>query len=120
MVPLGSSLNSKKKIQCNVFLYIRYYRYVLSPELKFKADGSLTSGPIAKFTDLPNKSILTLGMEPPESWLVQAVSAQYDLDNILLEEVKGGITADFDLESLLLEGASFIYFIYTQICCFCT
>lgn len=86
------------------FIYNRYYRYVLNPELKFKADGSLTAGPIAKFTELPNKSILTLGMEPAENWLVQAVSAQYDLDNILLEEVKGGVTADFDLESLLLEG----------------
>ncbi|XP_060561389.1 UDP-glucose:glycoprotein glucosyltransferase 1-like, partial [Ruditapes philippinarum] len=94
-------MNSKDKL--SEMPLKRYYRYVLNPELKFKADGSLTSGPIAKFTDLPNKSILTLGMEPPESWLVQAVSAQYDLDNILLEEVKGGITADFDLESLLLE-----------------
>ena len=26
-------------------------------------------------------------MSPPESWLVEAVRTQYDLDNILLEEV---------------------------------
>ena len=43
-------------------------------------------------------------MNPPESWLVEAVRAQYDLDNILLEEVKGAVQADFDLEYLLLEG----------------
>ncbi|XP_045201595.2 UDP-glucose:glycoprotein glucosyltransferase 1-like isoform X2 [Mercenaria mercenaria] len=95
-------MNSREKL--SEMPQKRYYRYVLNSELTFKADGSLTSGPIAKFTDLPHKSILTLAMEPPESWLVQAVTAQYDLDNILLEEVKGGVTADFDLESLLLEG----------------
>ncbi|KAL4220092.1 UDP-glucose:glycoprotein glucosyltransferase 1 [Mactra antiquata] len=82
----------------------RYYRYVLNAEPLFKADGSATSGPSAKFTSLPNKSLLTLGMNPPESWVVEAVKAQYDLDNILLEEVKGAVTAQFDLEYLLLEG----------------
>ena len=56
--------------------------------MTFKVDGSLSLGPSAKFTDLPQKSILTLGMSPPESWLVEAVRTQYDLDNILLEEVR--------------------------------
>lgn len=95
-------MNSREKL--SEMPLKRYYRYVMDPELKFKPDGSVTSGPVAKFTDLPNKSILTLGMDPPESWMVEAVSAQYDLDNILLEEVKGGVMADFDLEYLLLEG----------------
>jgi len=72
--------------------------------LTFKADGMLTAGPRAKFTDLPNKSILTLGMDAAESWLVEVVKAQYDLDNILLEEASGVIHADLDLEYLLLEG----------------
>ena len=65
-----------------------FYRYVLEPEMTFKADGSLTLGPSARFTDLPQKSLLTLGMQPPESWLVESVRTQYDLDNILLEEVQ--------------------------------
>ena len=64
-----------------------FYRYVLEPEMVFRPDGSLTLGPSALFTDLPQKSLLTLGMQPPESWLVEAVRTQYDLDNILLEEV---------------------------------
>ncbi|KAJ8309822.1 hypothetical protein KUTeg_011687 [Tegillarca granosa] len=81
-----------------------YYRYVLEPEITFKVDGSFSAGPYAKFTDLPQKSLLTLAMKPPDSWLVEAVKAPYDLDNILLEEVESGITAEFDLEYLLLEG----------------
>ena len=64
-----------------------FYRYVLEPEMVFRPDGSLTLGPSAQFTDLPQKSLLTLGMQPPESWLVEAVRTQYDMDNILLEEV---------------------------------
>ena len=65
----------------------RFYRYVLDPELTFRSDGEMTDGPVARFLDLPHKSLLTLAMEPPESWLVESVSSVYDLDNILLEEV---------------------------------
>ena len=64
---------------------------MLEPELTFKVDGSLSLGPSARFDDLPQKSLLTLGMSPPESWLVEAVRTQYDLDNILLEEVGIGL-----------------------------
>ncbi|KAL8598827.1 hypothetical protein ACOMHN_015406 [Nucella lapillus] len=82
----------------------RFYRYVLEPELAFREDGEVTEGAVARFTDLPHKSLLTLGMEPPESWLVESVSSVYDLDNILLEEVEKSINAGFELEYLLLEG----------------
>lgn len=82
----------------------RFYRYVLEPELAFRSDGETTEGPVARFLDLPQKSLLTLGMEPPESWLVESVSSVYDLDNILLEEVEKSINAGFELEYLLLEG----------------
>ncbi|XP_078310602.1 UDP-glucose:glycoprotein glucosyltransferase 1-like [Crassostrea virginica] len=81
-----------------------YYRYVLEPDLTFKPDGSLTSGPVARFTDLPEKSILTMGVNPPESWLVESVKAAHDLDNILLEEVESGVNAQFALEYILIEG----------------
>ena len=60
---------------------------MLDPELTFRSDGEMTDGPVARFLDLPHKSLLTLAMEPPESWLVESVSSVYDLDNILLEEV---------------------------------
>ncbi|KAK7090839.1 UDP-glucose:glycoprotein glucosyltransferase 1-like isoform X2 [Littorina saxatilis] len=82
----------------------RFYRYVLDPEITFRSDGSMTDGPSARFLDLPHKSLLTLAMEPPESWLVESVSSVYDLDNILLEEVDKAVNAGFELEHLLLEG----------------
>ena len=72
-----------------ILYFDSYYRYVLEPDLTFESDGSLTSGPVARFMDLPQKSILTMGVNPPESWLVESVKAAYDLDNILLEEVRG-------------------------------
>ncbi len=48
-------------------------------------------------------------MDPPESWLVEAVHSPYDLDNIYLEEVESGVYADFELEYLLLEGKNIIF-----------
>lgn len=60
---------------------------MLEPELMFRSDGSAAEGPVARFIALPHKSLLTLGIDAPESWLVESVSSVYDLDNILLEEV---------------------------------
>ena len=60
---------------------------MLDSDLTFDENAMLKSGPKAVFTELPHKSILTLGMKCPESWMVESVKALYDLDNILLEEV---------------------------------
>lgn len=51
------------------------------------SEESKSLGPHALFYDMPQKPLLTLGMDPPESWLVESVKTQYDLDNIFLEEV---------------------------------
>lgn len=89
--------------------FTSYYRYVLEPDLTFRPDGSLTSGPVARFTDLPQKSILTMGVNPPESWLVESVKAPHDLDNLLLEEVgrmkkTRHLSEDFCPSVCVLEG----------------
>ncbi|XP_051873658.1 UDP-glucose:glycoprotein glucosyltransferase 1 isoform X2 [Pristis pectinata] len=80
------------------------YRYVLEPETTFKADGSFAPGPVAKFLDMPQSPLFTLIINTPESWMVESVHTSYDLDNIYLEEVDGGIAAEYELEYLLLEG----------------
>ncbi|XP_074657528.1 UDP-glucose:glycoprotein glucosyltransferase 1-like isoform X2 [Tubulanus polymorphus] len=81
-----------------------FYRFVLDSELQFKADKSMSPGPIARFDSLPHKPLFTLGLLAPHSWLVQSKRSVYDLDNIYLEEITNGVTAEFELESLLLEG----------------
>jgi hypothetical protein len=39
---------------------------------------------------LPPKRVLTLNMEVPEAWLVEATKAVYDLDNLRLVGWRGG------------------------------
>jgi len=80
------SLCLSVSICLSVCLY-SYYRYVLEPELEFTDDAGLVSGPFAQFDGLPLKPLLTVGMDPPESWLVESVHAVYDLDNICMDEV---------------------------------
>ncbi len=52
----------------------RFYRTVL-PAMTFTADGQLTRGPAAVFANMPAAPLLTLGMHPPSSWMVQAMDA---------------------------------------------
>ncbi|KAG9343548.1 hypothetical protein JZ751_013714 [Albula glossodonta] len=84
-----------------------FYRYVLEPEVSFMADNSFAPGPVAKFLDMPHTPLFTLNLNTPESWMVESVHTRYDLDNIYLEEVEGGVAAEYELEYLLLEGHCF-------------
>ncbi|XP_033104033.1 UDP-glucose:glycoprotein glucosyltransferase 1-like isoform X2 [Anneissia japonica] len=81
-----------------------FYRYVFEPELTFQVDSSLSTGPSAKFTDMPLDVLLTMNLITPESWLVEAVNTPYDLDNIKLSEVDSSVYGKYELEYLLLEG----------------
>lgn len=78
-----------------------FYRFVLTSEPTFDVNG-----PQAQFVNLPQHSLFTMGLVPPESWLVAAVEAQHDLDNIKLVE-QGEIVGRFELQHLLLEGQAF-------------
>ncbi|KAJ8389769.1 hypothetical protein AAFF_G00114750 [Aldrovandia affinis] len=84
-----------------------FYRFVLESDVSFLANGTLSPGPMARFTDVPESPLLTLNMITPESWMVEAVSSPYDLDNIHLQEVSGSVRAEYELEYLLLEGHCF-------------
>lgn len=76
-----------------------FYRYVY--------DVNLQQLPHAVFHHVPETPILTLGMVTPESWMVEAVTSPYDLDNIHLEDVPVGVSANFELQYLLIEGQCF-------------
>ena len=67
--------------------FSRFYRYVLNPQLQFNEDGSSTAGPSAVFTDIPETPLLTMNLDIPQAWMVEAVKSPYDLDNIYLKEV---------------------------------
>lgn len=68
-----------------------FFRFVLEPELQFTAEGQITPGPIARFTNLPEAPLLTQNLQVPENWLVESVTSPYDLDNIRLEDVVGNV-----------------------------
>lgn len=80
----AEELNSTLKHWCDC---CSFYRYLIEPELTFSEETQDVSGPMVYFDALPNKALLTLGMDPPESWLVESVHTPYDLDNIYLEDV---------------------------------
>ena len=45
-----------------------YFRMVMDPELKFDPDGRLSSGPTARFSNLPAEVILTMHHHIPDNW----------------------------------------------------
>ena len=86
-----------------------YYRLVLEAEPKFDPKSNSIISPVARFNSMPRTPLLTLGMSVPENWMVEAVDALYDLDNIHLEQVTDSsvVSAVFELEHLLVEGHCF-------------
>ncbi|KAH8859143.1 UDP-glucose:glycoprotein glucosyltransferase 1 [Schistosoma japonicum] len=88
-----------------------FYRFVWEPSL-FPENESVYNGtsaivPRAYFTNLPGQSLLTLGMDEPHGWMVAAIKAEQDLDNLRLADYRSShhlVEAVFELEYLLLEG----------------
>ncbi|VDK76479.1 unnamed protein product, partial [Anisakis simplex] len=70
----------------------RFYRMVLEPSVQFDDSGRISSAAYqARFASLPSKQLLTLALIPSDSWMVQAVKAVYDLDNIKMQNVEGNV-----------------------------
>lgn len=110
-----------------------FYRYALRDSLTFDANGQygsacspeelfgqasfpslslrrLSQERGATFDNLPTSLLLTMNLDTPRSWVVQAVRAVYDLDNILLNDMgrDNVLSATFELKSILLEGTYLI------------
>uniref|UniRef100_A0A672LE22 UDP-glucose ceramide glucosyltransferase-like 1 n=1 Tax=Sinocyclocheilus grahami TaxID=75366 RepID=A0A672LE22_SINGR len=92
LVVLGQVVNMKVQVFMNCRAKLSemplksFYRYVLEPDVSFFGNNSLSPGPVARFTEIPQSPLLTLNMITPESWMVEAVRSPYDLDNIHLQE----------------------------------
>uniref|UniRef100_A0A8C1Q503 UDP-glucose ceramide glucosyltransferase-like 1 n=1 Tax=Cyprinus carpio TaxID=7962 RepID=A0A8C1Q503_CYPCA len=113
LVVLGQVVNMKVQVFMNCRAKLSemplksFYQYVLEPDVSFFGNNSLSPGPVARFTEIPESPLLTLNMITPESWMVEAVRSPYDLDNIHLQEISGVVNAEYELEYLLLEGHCF-------------
>ncbi|KAJ9506734.1 hypothetical protein QJQ45_009422, partial [Haematococcus lacustris] len=84
-----------------------FYRYSL-PELApgGAAFDQQPGPPQALFQRLPHKRVLTLNMDVPEPWLVEAVQSAHDLDNLRLADIpQGAVQAELELKALMLTGS---------------
>lgn len=86
----------------------RYYRFVFDPKVHFDKKGKQVSQDAAVFNRLPGSTILTLEMlDYPGSWLVERYKADYDLDNLRmndLPESSKGMQVEFSLQHILVQG----------------
>ncbi|KAG5458606.1 MAG: UDP-glucose:glycoprotein glucosyltransferase-domain-containing protein [Olpidium bornovanus] len=84
----------------------RFYRYVLSPELRADNKTGRLLPPLAEFQNVPTDPLLTLGTDVIGPWVVSAVESGHDLDNIRLRSAdsKRGVEAVMELENILVEG----------------
>uniref|UniRef100_A0A915CU59 Glucosyltransferase 24 catalytic domain-containing protein n=1 Tax=Ditylenchus dipsaci TaxID=166011 RepID=A0A915CU59_9BILA len=78
----------------------------MKEEPRFNTQGRLLS-PSVSFKDLPAKQLLTLNVIAPNSWMVQPVYAEYDLDNIIMKNTNKDVVSRFELVHILLEGHCF-------------
>ena len=86
------------------FHVFRFYQYVLQPELTFDSTGKLKTDQEAIFNNLPHSALLTLIMDTPQSWMIEAKGANQDLDNIFLGQANELVYGDFELEHIIIEG----------------
>ncbi|GAQ80221.1 UDP-glucose:glycoprotein glucosyltransferase [Klebsormidium nitens] len=82
-----------------------FYRYAAPSRL----DAPSPAPPAVSFSHLPPSRTLTFNLDVPEPWLVEAVQAPYDLDNLRLEQLgeSRSMHAVYELEALMLTGHCF-------------
>jgi UDP-glucose:glycoprotein glucosyltransferase len=85
-----------------------FFRMKLDP-ITFDADGKRARKTESlRFAGLPQRKLLTMNMQPPAPWLVEATSCKYDLDNILLSQLpphEASLSVTFELNHILVEGS---------------
>ncbi|KAF9429568.1 hypothetical protein BGZ94_010274 [Podila epigama] len=87
----------------------RFYRYVAEPELTFDSETGDIVPPSAYFANLPEPTLLTLGVDVNPAWVVTSKVCIHDLDNLKLSSLTGasrvtGVQAEFELRNILIEG----------------
>jgi UDP-glucose:glycoprotein glucosyltransferase len=88
----------------------RFYRYAPDLTLTFNPDGSRANTGVAAFRDLFTTRLLTMGVDTPAAWLVEATQAVYDLDNLRLADLGLGansLDVEYTLHALVLSGYAY-------------
>ncbi len=81
-----------------------YYRYAMNDLALDSPAGAPAAGCV--FNSLPRTRMLSMIVDTPEAWLVRAVVAKYDTDNIKLEDITADrmLYAQFELQQILVQG----------------
>lgn len=83
----------------------RFFRGNYKAKVEFK-DGQLIESPFVSFEKVPEKTLFTLDLDVPSSWIVVPKESVSDLDNVLLDQ-SGPVTGIYELENIAIEGNSF-------------
>jgi UDP-glucose:glycoprotein glucosyltransferase len=83
-----------------------FYRYVLEADVRFDNQNEMVK-PLAYFQNMPQTPVLTMNIQVPEGWMVEAVNSPFDLDNICLKDVPKGVYGEYELEHLIIEGHAY-------------
>lgn len=85
-----------------------FYKFLLFPD--DLTDKAVHDGPFAtrlSFNHLPQQAVLTVAVEPPRAWFVSSYTTNYDMDNVILNNVKGtyDLFTEYELKNLIVEGS---------------
>lgn len=83
----------------------RFFRGNYKSGVEFK-DGKVFESPFVSFDKAPEKTLFTLDLDVPSSWIVVPKESISDLDNVLLDQ-SGPVTGIYELENIAVEGNSF-------------
>lgn len=90
-------------------LPLNNYYTVALPQIRFNEEDLLESltPPKTSFSDIPGVKLLTMNPEIPESWLIEPIKVDLDLDNLKLEDLgdKSTLEVEYRLENILLTGS---------------
>lgn len=82
----------------------RYYKAALPSEPLFSESGKRLTEKV-ELDGLSESTLFTMGVHAPSAWVVMPFKCDYDLDNIILENVEEDtLSATYQLENILIEG----------------
>ncbi|CAN8066058.1 unnamed protein product [Agarophyton chilense] len=102
LAPKSAALKKKQKAPDT------FQKFVLQGRPVFQEETGNRLPPQASFFSLPQKSVLTVAVEPPRAWFVSSHATNYDMDNVILDtlpENVGELYAEYELTNLIVEGS---------------